>query len=76
MSAGRGKAPAGLVLIALGAAALAWPEFSYTKDRHEAKLGPLELSLKEKETVRVPVWAGIGAVAAGAFLLLRSRKQG
>lgn len=66
---------AGLALIVLGVAALAWPEFSYVKDTHDAKLGPLEFTVKEKESVRIPVWAGIGAVAAGTFLLLRSRKQ-
>ena len=70
------KPLAGLALIALGAAALVWPEFSYTKDSHDAKLGPLEFTVKEKETVRVPLWVGIGAVALGAALLLGSRKRG
>ena len=69
------KSLAGLALIALGVAGLAWPEFSYTRDTHDAKLGPLEFTVKEKESVRIPVWAGIGAVAVGTFLLLRSRKQ-
>ncbi|MDP1832940.1 MAG: LPXTG cell wall anchor domain-containing protein [Geothrix sp.] len=69
------KPLAGLALIALGAASLAWPEFSYTKDSHDAKLGPLEFTLKEKETVRVPVWAGLAAIAGGTLLLWR-RKQG
>jgi hypothetical protein len=26
--------------------------------------------MKEKETVNVPVWAGVGAIVAGAALLL------
>ena len=47
---------AGLALIALGAASLTWPEISYTKDTHDAKLGPLEFTLKEKDSVRIPVW--------------------
>lgn len=75
MKAASPKLLAGLALIALGVAGLAWPEFSYTKDTHDAELGPLSFTLKEKETVRVPVWVGIGAVAAGTFLLLRSRKS-
>lgn len=75
MKAASPKLLAGLALIALGVAGLTWPEFSYTKDTHDAELGPLSFTLKEKETVRVPVWAGIGAVAAGTFLLLRSRKR-
>lgn len=75
MKAATPKLLAGLALIALGVSGLAWPEFSYTKDTHDAELGPLSFTLREKETVRVPVWAGIGAVAAGTFLLLRSRKD-
>jgi LPXTG-motif cell wall-anchored protein len=49
--------------------------FSYTKTTHEAKLGPIELSLKDKQTVNVPVWAGVGGIAVGAALLLFSRKK-
>lgn len=63
----------GLILLLLGAASLAWPEFSYTKDSHDAKLGPLEFTVKEKETVRIPVWAGLVAVAAGAGLIWRRK---
>jgi hypothetical protein len=44
--------------------------FSYTKDKTALKLGPLELSVKEKRTVDVPMWAGIGAVVAGGLLLI------
>jgi LPXTG-motif cell wall-anchored protein len=64
---------AGLLLVALGAAALAWPEFSCTTARHEAKLGPLEFTVKEQETHRVPVWAGLALVAAGAALVWRRK---
>lgn len=65
---------AGIVLIAAGAFALSRGEFSYTKDEHEANIGGLELSLKEKETVNVPKWAAGGAIAIGALLLLFGRK--
>lgn len=67
------KPLAGLLLIALGAAGLAWPEFSYTKDSHDAKLGPLEFTLKEKETLRIPTWAGLAALAAGTLLVWRRK---
>jgi uncharacterized membrane protein YidH (DUF202 family) len=60
----------GIILIVLGVAGLAMGGFSYTKDTHEAKIGPIQLSVKEKETVNVPLWAGIGAVALGVFLLV------
>jgi hypothetical protein len=67
------KPLAGLALIALGTAALAWPEFSFTRATHDAKLGPLEFTMKEKEAVRVPVWVGLVAVAVGTGLVWRRR---
>ena len=52
---------AAIVLVLAGALALAYGGFSYTKDTHEVKLGPMELSVTEKKRVNIPVWAGIGA---------------
>jgi hypothetical protein len=66
----------GIALLAAGVLALAYGGFSYTKDTTAVKLGPLELSVKEKETVNVPVWAGAGAVLAGGLLLLLGSKRG
>lgn len=63
----------GIVLIVLGAAALAYGGFSFTKETHKAKLGPIELSVKEKEQVNVPQWAGLGAILAGVVLLVVGR---
>lgn len=65
---------AGLILIVCGALALAFGGFSYTKDTTAVKLGPIELSVKEKETVNVPLWAGIGAIVAGGLLLALGKK--
>jgi TRAP-type C4-dicarboxylate transport system permease small subunit len=59
-----------VVLIAAGVLGLVYHGFSYTRDSHEAKIGSLELSLQHKETVNVPVWLGVGAIAAGAALLV------
>ena len=67
---------AAIVLIAAGILGLVFGGFSYTKDTHEAKLGPLELSVTEKETVNVPVWAGVGAIVIGGALLLVGGKKG
>jgi hypothetical protein len=61
---------AAIVLIVAGVLGLAYGSFSYTKETHEAKLGPIELSVKEKQTVNVPVWAGVGAMVIGGLLLL------
>lgn len=58
-----------IVLIVAGGLALAYGGFTYTKDTHQAKLGPIELSVKETETVNIPIWAGLGLVVAGVALL-------
>ena len=60
---------AGIVLIVAGALALAYGGFTYTKETHVAKVGPIEMSIKDKETVNVPIWAGLGAIVAGVALL-------
>jgi TRAP-type C4-dicarboxylate transport system permease small subunit len=62
-------------LIVAGALGLAYGSFSYTKETHRATLGPIELSVKDTQTVNVPVWAGIGAVVVGAVLLLFGNKR-
>jgi hypothetical protein len=64
-----------IVLIAGGVLGLLYHSFTYTKETHSAKLGDLELSVKDKETVYVPVWAGVGAIAAGGALLLFASKK-
>lgn len=61
---------AAIVLIVAGVLGLAYGSFSYTKDTHDIKMGPIEMSVKEKETINIPVWAGVGAIAIGAALLL------
>ena len=58
-----------IVLIVAGILGLAYGGFSYTKQTHEVKMGPIEMSVKERETINVPVWAGVGAIAIGAALL-------
>jgi len=63
-----------VILIIAGVLGLIYGQFTFTKEAHEAKLGPLEIHVKEKETVNVPTWAGIGAIAAGVILLLKNRK--
>jgi hypothetical protein len=65
----------GIVLIVAGILGLAYGGFSYTKETHDASIGPLELSVKERETVNVPVWAGVAAIVVGGGLLLVPRKR-
>jgi uncharacterized membrane protein YdcZ (DUF606 family) len=64
-----------IVLIVAGLLGVMYGKFSYTKETHDAKLGPLELSFKEKQTVNVPAWAGVAAIMAGAALLLVRTKN-
>lgn len=66
----------GIILIAAGVIALVYGSFSYTKETQAVKLGPLELSVKEKETVNVPMWAGVGAIVIGGLLLVLGGKKG
>ena len=66
---------AAIVLIAAGVVGLVYGKFSYTKETHEAKIGSLELSVKDKETVSIPVWAGVGAIVIGGILLLVPTKN-
>ena len=65
---------AAIALMVAGILGLAYGKFSYTKETHEAKIGPLQFSIKEKETVNVPIWAGIGAIGVGVILLVVGRK--
>jgi hypothetical protein len=64
-----------IVLIVGGLLGLAYGGFSYTKDTTVVKLGPLELSAKEKQTVNVPIWAGVGAIVLGGLLLVFGSKR-
>jgi multidrug transporter EmrE-like cation transporter len=66
----------GIVLIVAGAIGLVMGSFTYTKDTEAVKLGPVELSVKQKETINVPVWAGIGAIAVGVVLLVMGGRKG
>ena len=61
----------GIVLLVVGLLAVAYGGFSYTKDETAAKIGPVEIQVKEKEHVNIPLWAGIGAAVVGAVLLVR-----
>jgi hypothetical protein len=61
---------AAFALMIAGALGLIYGGFSYTKDTHDVKLGPIELSVKEKQSVNIPVWAGVGALLVGGLLLV------
>ena len=64
----------GIILIVAGTLGLVYGSFSYTKEKHDVKLGSLQFSVVEKESVNVPIWAGAGAIGIGVILLLIGRK--
>jgi len=63
----------GIALIVAGALALAYGGFTYTRATHTADLGPIQLEMKERESVNVPIWAGIGLIVIGGVLVLIRR---
>jgi hypothetical protein len=65
-----------IALLVAGALGLAYGGFSYTKDTTAVKLGSLELSVKEKKEVNIPLWAGVAAMVAGGLLLVSTSKRG
>ncbi len=64
-----------IVLILVGVAGILYGKFSYTQETHDIKLGPLEMSVAEKQTVNIPLWAGLGVIAGGGALLIYAAKK-
>ena len=66
----------GIALIAGGILGLVYGGFTYTKETHETKIGPLVLSITDKETVNVPIWVGVGAIVIGGLILGFGNRKG
>jgi uncharacterized membrane protein YidH (DUF202 family) len=66
----------GIVIIVAGVLGLVYGAVTYTKDTHTVDLGGAEISLKEKETVQIPIWAGVVSIAVGCVLLFLPVKKG
>lgn len=64
-----------ILLLVFGGLGLAYGGFSYTKETHNTDIGPLRISVDEKERVNIPIWAGIGALVAGGLLLVMQNKR-
>lgn len=64
-----------IVLIVAGILGLAYGKFSFTRDSHVARMGPMEFTVKDRETVNVPLWAGVVAIVAGGALLFAPAKR-
>lgn len=66
---------AAIALIVAGALGLAYGSFSYTKETQQARIGPIELTVQDRQTVNIPVWAGVAAIVTGALLLFMPRNS-
>ena len=58
-----------ILLVVGGVLGLVYGSFTYTSGSHDLDLGVAEVSVKDRDTVNVPVWAGVAGIAAGAVLL-------
>ena len=66
---------AGIVLVLFGLAGFFTGGFSFTKDKTAAKIGPLELTVKERESINIPQWLSLGAIALGAIVLVAGYRK-
>ena len=64
-----------MVLIVAGLLAVAFRGLTYKKETHDARVGPVAISVTEKERIDVPVWAGVAMIVVGAGLLVAARKK-
>jgi hypothetical protein len=62
-------------LIVVGALGLGYGGFSYTSQTHTADIGPIHMAVDEKQRINVPIWAGIGAIVIGGFMLVGPRRR-
>jgi hypothetical protein len=66
---------AALALLVAGVLGLVYGSFTYTKETHDVKVGPLEMSVKDKQSVNIPVWVGVAAIVAGGGLLFTAGRR-
>jgi hypothetical protein len=65
----------GIVLIVLGAVALAYQGITYTKTERVVDLGPLKIDAKREKTIPLPPILGGIALVAGVVLLIASGRR-
>lgn len=65
----------GIILLVGGVLGLVLGGFSFTKETHKANIGPISMSVEEKQTVNIPLWASIAAIVAGAAVLVVGSKK-
>lgn len=58
----------GILLMLVGVVGLVQKSVTYTKDKDTAKIGPLELTVTEKETVALPFGVSVALLAGGLLM--------
>ncbi len=66
---------AGIVLIVLGALALAYQGIRYTTREKVIDIGPLQVTASERKSIPLPPIVGGVALVAGIALVLADRKK-
>ena len=59
----------GAIVLAIGILGLIYGGFSYTKEKHNVDIGPIDFKVEEKEHVNIPAWVGTAAVIIGAVMI-------
>jgi TRAP-type C4-dicarboxylate transport system permease small subunit len=59
----------GVLFIVGGILALIYGGFTYTRHTSTADVGPLHVSVQHRQTVAVPIWAGIGVIVLGSLVI-------
>jgi hypothetical protein len=66
----------GLLLIVVGIIGLAVGGFSYSHEKQDAKIGPLQIEHKQTSTVPIPpILSGIALVGGIALVIVGSRSR-
>ncbi len=65
----------GIILAVLGALALVYQGFSYTRQKKVVDIGPIHATADTREHVPLPPIVGGLALAAGALLLVMGARQ-
>jgi hypothetical protein len=59
----------GIILIVVGALALIFQGITYTRDRQEVDIGPIEATVEEERTIPIPPVVGGLLLVAGVALV-------
>ncbi len=60
----------GVLLVALGATALIYKNFSYTREETVVQIGTLKATAEVENEVAVPTAVGVGLIVAGVLLVV------